>query len=71
MRLLVVEDDRDMNSVVSRHLVSSGYDVDSCLDAGAAYGFVEQERWQGDPYVCLHQAMDWLDRELASNRYSG
>ena len=36
MRLLVVEDDRDMNSVVSRHLVSSGYDVDSCLDAGAA-----------------------------------
>ena len=25
-----------MNSVVSRHLVSSGYDVDSCLDAGAA-----------------------------------
>ena len=45
--------------------------VKACLDAGAAYGFVEQERWQGDPYVCLHQAMDWLDRELASNRYSG
>lgn len=51
----------------------TGWDgvVKACLDAGAAYGFVEQERWQGDPYVCLHQAMDWLDRELASNRYSG
>lgn len=41
--------------------------VAACLDAGAAYGFVEQERWQGDPYVCLKQAMDWLDSELATS----
>lgn len=40
--------------------------VAACLDAGAAHGFVEQERWQGDPYACLKQAMDWLDHELSA-----
>ena len=39
----------------------------ACLDTEVAYGFVEQERWQGDPYVCLKQAMDWLDSELATS----
>lgn len=38
--------------------------VRACLDAGVPYAFVEQERWQGDPYVCLKDAMDWLGREL-------
>ena len=37
--------------------------VRACLDAGVPYAFVEQERWQGDPYVCLKDAMDWLERE--------
>lgn len=38
----------------------------ACLETGIAYGFVEQERWQGDPYACLKTAMDWLDTELAA-----
>ncbi|MGN0977355.1 MAG: sugar phosphate isomerase/epimerase family protein [Faecousia sp.] len=37
--------------------------VRACLDAGVPYAFVEQERWQGDPFVCLKDAMDWLERE--------
>lgn len=36
MRILVVEDDKDMNSVVSRHLAASGFIADSCFDAEAA-----------------------------------
>ncbi len=38
--------------------------VAACLDAGIPYAFVEQERWDRDPYDCLKEAMDWLDREM-------
>lgn len=40
--------------------------VAACLETGIAYGFVEQERWQRDPYECLKKAMDWLESEIAS-----
>lgn len=43
MRILIVEDDRDMNSVVSRHLLSSGYDVDSCSDAETAKRLIKKQ----------------------------
>ena len=39
--------------------------VSACLEAGVPYAFVEQERWDRDPYDCLKEAMDWLDREMA------
>lgn len=38
--------------------------VKACLDAGIPYAFVEQERWDRDPYVCLQEAMTWLDQEM-------
>lgn len=38
--------------------------VCACLDAGVPYGFVEQERWEKDPYICLKEAMDWLAAEI-------
>lgn len=38
--------------------------VRACLDSGVPYAFVEQERWQGDLYVHLKDALDWLDREI-------
>lgn len=39
--------------------------VEACLEASVPYAFVEQERWDRDPYDCLKEAMDWLDQELA------
>lgn len=39
--------------------------VRACLDAGILYAFAEQERWDRDPYDCMKEAMDWLDREMA------
>jgi len=38
--------------------------VPACLDAGIPYAFVEQERWERDPYECMKEAMDWVDREM-------
>ena len=38
--------------------------VKACLDVGVSYAFVEQERWDRDPYCCLKEAMDWLDEEI-------
>lgn len=39
--------------------------VSACLEVGVPYAFVEQERWDRDPYDCLKEAMDWLDGEMA------
>ena len=38
--------------------------VQACLEADIPYAFVEQERWDRDPYECLKEAMDWLEQEL-------
>ena len=38
--------------------------VKACLEAGIPYAFVEQERWDRDPYACLKEAMDWLNQEI-------
>lgn len=38
--------------------------VAACLETGIPYAFVEQEHWDRDPYFCLKEAMDWLDREI-------
>ena len=38
--------------------------VEACLEARVPYAFVEQERWDRDPYDCLKEAMDWLDGEI-------
>lgn len=38
--------------------------VAACLEAGVPYAFVEQERWDRDPYDCMKEAMDWLDLEI-------
>jgi len=40
--------------------------VEACLETGVPYGFVEQERWNRDPYDCLGEAMQWLAREIDS-----
>ena len=39
--------------------------VRACEESGVAYGFVEQERWDRDPYDCLGEAMQWASHELS------
>ncbi|MBR2570628.1 MAG: response regulator transcription factor [Clostridia bacterium] len=42
MRILVVEDDRDMNSILTLHLSSNGFSVDSCSDGTTARSMIEK-----------------------------
>lgn len=38
--------------------------VEACLDVGIPWAFVEQETWDQDPYLCLGQALDWLNGQI-------
>lgn len=40
MRILVVEDEKDLNRVISRRLESEGYSVDRCFDGEEALDFI-------------------------------
>lgn len=47
MRILVVEDERDLNSIICNKLVKEGYNVDACYDGMAALDYIEAERYDG------------------------
>lgn len=36
----------------------------ACLETGVPHAFVEQERWDRDPYACLGEALEWLRAQL-------
>lgn len=35
--------------------------IKECLHQNVIYGYVEQERWERDPFNCLQEAFDWLN----------
>lgn len=47
MRVLVVEDEKDLNSVICSKLVKEGYNVDACYDGQAALDYMEAENYDG------------------------
>ena len=47
MRLLVVEDQTDLNEIIVRKLKSEGYAVDSCKDGREALSFIELTEYDG------------------------
>lgn len=40
MRLLVVEDEKDLNEILTKRLKKAGYSVDSCMDGGEALEYI-------------------------------
>lgn len=38
--------------------------IAACRETNVPYGFVEQERWDRDPYACLGEAYTWLEQQL-------
>lgn len=47
MRVLVVEDEKDLNSMICSKLVKEGYNVDACYDGQAALDYMEAENYDG------------------------
>lgn len=47
MRVLVVEDEKDLNSIICSKLVKEGYNVDVCYDGQAALDYMEAENYDG------------------------
>lgn len=47
MRVLVVEDEKDLNSIICSKLVKEGYNVDACYDGQAALDYMEAENYDG------------------------
>ena len=47
MRVLVVEDEKDLNSIICSKLVKGGYNVDACYDGQAALDYMEAENYDG------------------------
>ena len=47
MRVLVVEDEKDLNSIICSKLVKEGYIVDACYDGQAALDYMEAENYDG------------------------
>ncbi len=41
MRILLAEDERDMNKIITKKLVSEGYAVDSCFDGETAFDYID------------------------------
>lgn len=47
MKLLVVEDEKDLNRIIVRHLKAEGYSVDSCFDGETAIDYLEGAPYDG------------------------
>lgn len=58
MRLLIVEDERNLNKLISKKLTAEGYSVDSCFDGQEALEFLEMAPYDG---IILDIMMPKLD----------
>ena len=47
MKILLVEDEKDMNRIIKKELESEGYLVDVCFDGDSAYDYLTMEEYDG------------------------
>ncbi len=60
MRILFAEDERDLNEIVTRKLVSEGYGVDSCFDGQTAWEYLESAEYDAVVLDIMMPKMDGL-----------
>ena len=61
MRLLVVEDEKNLNKLITKKLTSEGYSVDSCFDGEEAVSFLEAASYDGVISDIMMPNMDGLE----------
>ena len=60
MRLLIVEDKKDLNRILVKKLTSAGYSVDSCLDGREAWDLLEYTSYDGVVLDIMLPGLDGL-----------
>ena len=60
MRLLVVEDQKDLNKIITKHLTAEGYSVDSCFDGEEALDYIDMADYDGIVLDIMMPKMDGL-----------
>ncbi len=60
MRLLIVEDEKDLNRILVKKLTSAGYSVDSCLDGREAWDLLEYTSYDGVVLDIMLPGLDGL-----------
>lgn len=60
MRLLVVEDQKDLNKIITKHLTAKGYSVDSCFDGEEALDYIDMADYDGIILDIMMPKMDGL-----------
>ena len=60
MRLLVAEDQKDLNKIITKHLTAEGYSVDSCFDGEEALDYIDMADYDGIILDIMMPKMDGL-----------
>ena len=47
MRILIAEDQKDLNRIITKRLSAEGYYVDSCFDGEEALSYIEMAEYDG------------------------
>ena len=71
MRILVVEDEQDMNRLILKTLKRAGYSVDGCLDGEEALHYLEGTEYDAvllDVMLPKRTAMSWCSRCVKRDR---
>lgn len=58
MRLLLAEDERDLNRIITKKLISAGFSVDSCYDGKEAFLYLSSAEYDGAVLDVMMPGMD-------------
>lgn len=61
MKLLVVEDERDLNEIITKALTINGYVVDTCFDGQEAYAYLSLNEYDGAILDIMLPELDGFD----------
>ena len=61
MRILVVEDERDLNRIICKRLAAAGYSTDACYDGREALDYLEAAVYDAAVFDVMMPRMDGFE----------